>query len=88
MSVKTSYVQTIVTEFIPCTNTRPSRVKATAEAGSVVVSWDHALNVDENHARACEALIEKMQWKRLGDCIGGQLPKGGYAFVFIDRVNK
>lgn len=54
--------QAIQTKFIPCTNSRQSRVKAWAEAGSIVLSWDDALNVEENHARAANALCAKLGW--------------------------
>ena len=74
--------QAIQTKFIPCTNFRPSRVKAWAEAGSVTVSWDHALNVEENHRAAADALLAKLDWSHLGTLVGGALPSGGYAFTF------
>lgn len=71
--------QAIQTKFIPVTDTRPSRVKAWAQAGSVTLSWDDSLNVDANHARVALALAAKMQWD--GKYIGGALPGRGYAFV-------
>lgn len=54
--------QAIVTKFFGPTNTRGSRIKATAQAGSVTVSYDYALNSDENHAAAAQALAEKFGW--------------------------
>ena len=75
-------MQAIQTKFIPCTNFRPSRVKARAEAGSISLEWDHALNVDENHEKAANALCAKLGWNTYGKLIGGNLPGGGYSFVF------
>jgi len=69
----------ITTKFIPPTNHRPSRVKATAEAGSITVSWDYALNVTDNHKAAAVALADRYGWPT--DMIGGGMPGGGYAFV-------
>ena len=74
----------IQTKFLPCTNYRGSRVKAWCQAGSVVLSWDHALNVEENHEKAAKALAAKVDWthERYGVLVGGALPDGGYAFTF------
>lgn len=55
-------MQAIVTKFIPCTNNRPSRLSARCEAGSIIISWDDALNADENHTRAAKALCAKLKW--------------------------
>lgn len=50
----------ITTKFIGPTNTRGSRVKAFLPSGlSVTLSWDHALEVDENHHKAAKACIQK-----------------------------
>ena len=84
-------MQAIETKYISPTNSRGSRVKATAEAGSVTLSWDHSLNRVENHKAACEALIKKMGWlpsAGRGFCgywVPGCLPnsKASYAWVFL-----
>jgi hypothetical protein len=74
--------QAITTKFLPVTNTRPSRVKATADAGSVTLSWDHGVNIDENHARAAKALADKFGWR--GAWYQGALHDGGFCFVCVD----
>jgi hypothetical protein len=87
MTTSTIMTQAIVTRFISPTNTRDSRVKATADAGSVTLHWDHALNVEDNHRRAAMALVEKLGWQeqagtRHGPWVGGGMPNhGGYCFV-------
>jgi hypothetical protein len=54
--------QAITTKSLAATNTRPSRVKASVEAGSVTRSWDHSLDADGNHDAACVALLAKLGW--------------------------
>ena len=52
-------MQAIVTKYLGPTNNRCARVKATAQAGSVTISWDCALDVDANHDAAAIALAVK-----------------------------
>ena len=82
-------MQAIQTKFLPCTNFRGSRVKAWCEAGSVTVSWDYALSVEENHTKAAQALVEARGWTggNYGTLVGGCLPAPchGYAFVFTGK---
>lgn len=56
-------MQAVETKFLGPTDFRGARVKASAEAGTVTVSWDYALDVDENHDAAARALIVKMGWE-------------------------
>lgn len=73
-------LQAIVTKFIGPTDRRGSRVKATASAGCITLSWDHAWNSEQNHARAALALAAKMNWD--GKYVGGGMPNdSGYAWV-------
>ncbi len=87
--------QAIVTKYLGPTNHRGSRVKATAQAGSMVYSWDDALDADENHAKAATAYAESKEWlwknadgtpsMRL---VGGAMPDGsGYCFVLIPSTS-
>lgn len=71
--------QAITTKFIAPTNSRPARIKATADAGSVTVSWDHSKGISDNHRAAALTLADKFAWPR--DLIGGSLPGSGFAFV-------
>ena len=71
--------QAIQTKFLGPTNTRGARVKAIADAGSITVSWDHRLNIQDNHRAAAVALARKFGWG--DDWTGGGLPGSGYAFV-------
>jgi len=71
--------QAIVTRYHGPTNVRGSRVKATAEAGSVTLSWDDALDSYANHAAAAMALANKFGWG--GIWYGGGTTNG---YVFVD----
>lgn len=81
--------QAITTKFLGPTNVRGSRVKAEAEAGSLTLNWDHALNSEANHTKAAEALVRKLGWTSeqakgyAGVWVGGGLPKqAGNCYVF------
>lgn len=55
-------MQAIVTKCLCPTNYRVARVKASCEAGSITIPWDHAHNEYGNHALACVALLAKLDW--------------------------
>lgn len=72
--------QTIVTRYKGPTNTRGSRVIATAQCGRMVLSWDHRLNSEGNHRAAAEAFAAQWGWD--GILLGGTLPDGhSYAWI-------
>lgn len=94
-------MQAIITKYIPATNTKPSRIKASCERGSLIQSIDHSLNDGENHRSACDALCAQfdaediarghpksdLHWGR--PKASGQIPTGEYVFCFIpERVYK
>lgn len=72
--------QAIVTKYIPCTNFRPSRVKAKCQAGSITLSWDHALDLIDNHAAAARALAARFGWSGRWEA-GANAGNDGYTFV-------
>lgn len=72
--------QAIFTKYIPCTNFRPSRVKAKCQAGSVTVSWDHSMGSVENHAAAARTLCDKFGWTGRWEA-GAGANTGCYVFV-------
>lgn len=75
-------MQAIQTKYFGPSNVRGSRVKATAQAGTVYVEWDSSLDHDGNHAAACRALVRKYGWR--GDWVGGGLPDGSMVWVNTD----
>jgi len=78
MNVSNSYMQAITTKYLGPTNTKGSRIKASCEAGSITVSYDHELSHCDNHDAACKALLNKLEWK--GNYIGGGY-SNGYIYV-------
>lgn len=64
-------MQAITTKFLGPTNTRGSRIKATCWLTSVTVSWDHSLNVEDNHRNAINELIIKLNMGRAAKDISG-----------------
>jgi len=77
---------TIQTKFLPATNTRGSRIKATLSRTSewtktTTVSFDHALSAEENHRAAMQALCRKL-------CFNAELYAGDYFagdMYWVDR---
>lgn len=57
-----SHRQAITTKTIHATTHRGVRVKAWCWKGSVTVHYDYALNADQNHYAAAEALLKEMGW--------------------------
>ncbi len=79
-------MQAIVTKYLGPTNNRGARVKATADAGSVTVSWDYTLNSDGNHDGAARELAKRLGWnaETHGKLVGGGAPDGtGNCYVFV-----
>jgi hypothetical protein len=52
-------MQAIRTKFIPATNTKPCRIKAMAERGSITIDYPEADHVEDSHRIAAQALIDK-----------------------------
>jgi hypothetical protein len=75
--------QAITTTFIGPTDYKGSRCKATAEAGTLTMSWDYRYDSEMNHLLVAQALAEKLGWD--GEWRGGGLPYGsGYCFVMVE----
>ncbi len=80
--------QTITTKFLPQTNHKPSRVKATHRGNvlSVTISEDSVPDGIDPHAEAARLLKEKLGWK--GEMVGGSIKAGphsdGLVFVFVE----
>ena len=80
MTRKLRSYQAITTKYLSATDKKDARVKAMAAAGSIIVPWDHSLNIEENHAAAASALAKKLDWA--GKYYIGSLPDdAGYCFV-------
>ena len=78
----TYVTQAIETKYVKATNTRSSRIKATAWGGTVTVGYDYALDTDGAHKAAADALIAKMGWSGTF-AQGGNVKGDGYYFVNV-----
>ena len=57
-------MQAITTKYLPATNTKGARIKASCEAGSVTISYPHeAQNAFAAHALAMYRLALKLEFK-------------------------
>jgi len=87
-----SIMQAIITKFLPATNHRGPRVKASCERGSQTVAWDHAFDTESNHRLAASQLLGRFvsedvhykcgenPWART--FVTGTLPSGEFVHVF------
>ena len=75
-------MQAIQTKYLPATDTRGSRIKATCETGSITIAYPHELSGQAVHRKAAEALVDKF-WPGIKDkLLGGSLKDGSSVFVF------
>lgn len=81
-------MQAIRTRYFGPTNVRDSRMQAKCEAGAIYVSYDRALNIDENHKAAMTSLQIKLDWNthHYEPMVGGSF-NGDMYWVF-GRSNK
>lgn len=61
-------------------------MSAQCQAGRISIPYDHALNIDNNHKAACDALVKKLGWNAdgYGDMVGGVFD-GDHFWVFDDK---
>ena len=79
----TFITQAIETRYLGATNTKGGRIKATAWAGSITIGYNHALDTQDNHRAAANALIAKMDWQGTY-AQGGNVTGTGYYFVNVE----
>lgn len=79
------YRQAIVTHYLGPTNVRGSRIKATAQAGSVTLHYASELDTFDNHARAAVALANRFGWLECQSMVSGALPDGSYVFCMVTK---
>lgn len=76
-------MQSILTKYMPATNTKPSRIKAWTSGGAktIVRSYQHELSTDDEHMRVAQELAGIMGWS--GEFIEGSLgdKQGGNVYV-------
>ena len=89
-------MQAIHTRYLPCTNTRGSRVVATAMGQRVTVEYRSEFDSPINHARAARALVARNGGMWFGKWAMGETKTGfvfvalgsGDVFTFEDRSGK
>ena len=75
-------MKAITTRYKGPTDTKGSKIIATAEGGhKVTISYPYELSGEDVHAKAAICLCLKLGWK--GELIGGGTDKG-YVFVFAN----
>lgn len=75
-------MQAITTKILPATQHRPTRCKAMAKCGSVVLSTDQFESTDEAHKEAALALCRKFAWE--GSLVTGTTHQGDNVWVFVE----
>ena len=74
----------IFTRYLGPTNTKGSRIKASARGLSVTVPLDYALDLVERHEKAARELLAKLGWQDRQTALAGETPdERGYVFVAI-----
>lgn len=58
-------MQTITTQYAGPTNTKGSRVMVKSWLKNKAVSWNHALNSEDNHKAAAQALVDVLNADRV-----------------------
>ena len=59
--------QAIRTRFHGPTNSKPARISARYAGGSIFVSFDHGLEITENHRKAAQKLADQLDWGTVTD---------------------
>ena len=77
-------LQAITTKYLSPTDTKGARIKATASAGSITLSWEYSLNTTENHAVAAHALANKFGWLESAKLFQGCDHNGNCVFVVVE----
>jgi len=80
-------MKAIVTKYISPTDTKPSKIRASAEGvKSITVSYDHSLCSAGNHYVAAKKFQEVLGWN-WDEIVSGVLPNGDYAHIGIYENN-
>lgn len=86
VKIRTTGLVSLETKYLPATNRRGSRVKASTYAKSATIAWDDLLDVNENHERAALALCEKLEWGGEFELTGGERVDGKGNVYVVTRT--
>ena len=81
-------MQAITIKYLPATNTKGYRFKATAAAGSITLGYDHGLDTEGNVKAAVKALVKKLDWDRADTWHIGGTPDGHWVAVCTSQYAK
>lgn len=74
----------IKTKFLPPTNTKGSRIKASANGFDAVIPYDYSLSHEYPHFKAVKELVRKHQLDWNLENMGYGSDDSGYYFTFND----
>ncbi len=79
--------QAIITKFLPVTNHRGARIKASAVSGTITIPYAYEFNSEDAHRLAAIELAKKFNWLEKNDVSKGYgLPsQDGYAFFLTGK---
>lgn len=80
--------QAITTKYLPCTNTKGSRIQAKTASGiKVTIGYPHELSGCDCHAAAAEKLARQLEWIPEADSFESHFVAGGTAdgYVFVNK---
>ena len=81
-------MKAIITKTLPATNTKPARIKASAEGVASVIYSRDSLGMEENlstHQLAARQFCRHRGWD--GSLASGGLPDGSWVHCFVDSRN-
>lgn len=85
-------MQAITIKYLPATNTKGSRYKASCAGGSITVNYDYAQDAEGNVKAAVTALLNKLGWTKDNgytvEWAVGQSKNGTWVAVAIDGYSK
>jgi hypothetical protein len=76
--------QSIATKDLPATNHKGFRIKATAQAGSIILNRDDNLSHVDNHFSAASALAFKFLWLEHDRLVGGSINGSDYVWILVE----
>lgn len=71
-------MKAIQVKYLPCTNTKPSRLKAWTEGGQLIESYNHAGGIEAHARDIADKYIKHMGWEGVGIVGFGSLPNGDW----------
>ena len=77
-------MKAILTKYLPATNTKPARIKASFGDLSITLSREYELNIDTDYERVAQELLNSLNIKDV-TFVSGELPNGDNCHVLINK---